>query len=79
MDELVGQFKENNRVRHEFKVPFSDDYELEFEVYVERSRMALERTIRDNKTERINKSPLRARREESQSSPKKSFSARQEE
>lgn len=79
VDELVGQLKESNRVRHEYKVPFSDDYELEFEVYVEKSRMALERVIRDNKVERINKSPLRARREDSQPSPKKSFSPRQEE
>jgi hypothetical protein len=74
VDELVGQLKEQNRVRHEFRASFSDDYELEFEVYVERSRMALERAIRDNKVERINKSPLRARREDSQPSPKKTFS-----
>jgi hypothetical protein len=36
--------------------------------------MALERNIREYKTERINKSPLRARKEEKLESPKRSFS-----
>jgi hypothetical protein len=33
-DLLVSQFKDNNQSRHEFKANFSEDYELEFEIYV---------------------------------------------
>jgi hypothetical protein len=36
--------------------------------------MALERNIRDNKTERINKSPLRARKDDKPETAKKSLS-----
>lgn len=76
VDQLVADFKDNNKARHEFKVNFSEDYELEFEIYVDKNRMALERNIRENKTERINKSPLRNRKEEQVESPKRSFSPR---
>ena len=41
--------------------------------------MALERNIRDNKTERINKSPLRARRDDKPETAKKSLSGSQPE
>lgn len=30
VDDLVTEFKENNKGRHEFKHNFSDDYDLEF-------------------------------------------------
>ncbi len=56
------------------KTQFSDDYELDFEIYIEKNRMALEKNIRENKTERINKSPLRKRKEDSnEESPKRSL------
>lgn len=49
-EELVTAFKDGNTVRHELKTQFSDDYELDFEVYIEKNRMALEKNIRENKT-----------------------------
>ena len=43
---------------------FSDDYELEYEIYVEKSRIALEKVVKEYKNERSLKSPLRERPEE---------------
>lgn len=39
----------------------SDEYELEFEIYVEKSRFALEKLVKNFKAERTMKSPQRNR------------------
>ena len=65
---LVSSFKDDNVSRHELKSMFSEDYELEFEIYVDNNRVALEKNIRDHRQDRAIKSPLRTRKEE-ESSP----------
>lgn len=63
INDLVDQFKKENVSRHEIKANFSEDYELEFEIYVDTNRVALEKNIREKKTDRAIKSPLRQRKE----------------
>jgi hypothetical protein len=60
----VTSLKNDNVSRHELKSNFSDDYVLEFEIYVDNNRVALEKNIRDHRQERAIKSPLRNRKEE---------------
>jgi hypothetical protein len=38
---LIDQYKKENVSRHELKTNFSDDYDLEFEIYVDTNRVAL--------------------------------------
>ena len=38
---------------------FSDDYELEFEIYIEKTRFNLEKAVKEFKVERGQKSPLK--------------------
>lgn len=55
------------------KSNFSEDYELEFEIYVDNNRVALEKNIRDHRQDRAIKSPLRTRKEDSTQSGRKNF------
>ena len=59
--DYVNDYKKTRNVRFEHTVKFSEDYELEFEVYVEKSRIALEKVVKEYKNERSLKSPLRER------------------
>ena len=61
VEPYVSEFKQTRTVRFEHTTKFSDDYELEYEVYVEKSRIALEKVVREYKNERSLKSPLRER------------------
>jgi hypothetical protein len=81
VSDLVEQFKKDNISRHEVKAPFSEDYELEFEIYIDTNRVALEKNIRDKKTDRAIKSPLRQRkegREEESASGRKNLTSGEE-
>ena len=70
---MIASFKDDNISRHELKSTFSEDYELEFEIYVDNNRVALEKNIRDHRQDRAVKSPLRVRKEDSTSSARKGF------
>ena len=70
---LIDAFKQDNISRHELKSNFSDDYEVEFEVYVDNNRVSLEKNIREHRQDRAIKSPLRSRKEENPSSGRKNF------
>ena len=58
---------------YELKANFSEDYDVDFEIYVDNNRVALEKNIRDHRQERAIKSPLRARKEENPTSGRKDF------
>ena len=70
---LIDSFKNDNVSRHELKSNFSDDYLLEFEIYVDNNRVTLEKNIRSYKQDRAIKSPLRNRKEENTVSARKDF------
>ena len=70
---LIDAFKNDNVSRHELKSNFSDDYVLEFEIYVDNNRVTLEKNIRSYKQDRAIKSPLRNRKEETTVSGRKDF------
>jgi hypothetical protein len=61
---IVNAFKKDNVSRHELSSAFSDDYKLDFEVYVDNNRVTLEKNIREHRQDRAVKSPLRNRKEE---------------
>jgi hypothetical protein len=61
ISQLVEAFKQEKKVRHELKTFFSEDYELDFEIYVEKTRMALEKTIKEFQADRSGKSPSKVR------------------
>jgi hypothetical protein len=61
ISQLVEAFKQEKKVRHELKTFFSEDYELDFEIYVEKTRFALEKAIKEFQADRSGKSPSKAR------------------
>ncbi len=63
VSQLVEAFKQEKKVRHELKTFFSEDYELDFEIYVEKTRIALEKTIKEFQADRSGKSPAKVRPE----------------
>lgn len=69
IEPYVNEYKNDRTVRFEHRAKFSDDYELEFEIYVEKSRFALEKVVKDYKAERTLKSPLRERKESPEGKP----------
>jgi len=66
---LVSNFKEQKQSRTQLKSTFSDDYELDLEVYVDTNRANIEKNIKEKV-----KSPHMLRKEEQQpTSNKKSL------
>lgn len=61
IDEYVVGFQQERKVRFEESLHISEDYEFEYEVYMEKSRFALEKIVKEYKNERDLKSPLRER------------------
>ena len=46
IDEYVSGFRKERKVRFEESLRISDDYEFEYEVYMEKSRFALEKIVK---------------------------------
>lgn len=61
ISQLVEAFKQEKKVRHELKTFFSEDYELDFEIYVEKTRIALEKAIKEYQADRSGKSPSKVK------------------
>lgn len=59
ISQLVEAFKQEKKTRHVLKTFFSEDYELDFEIYIEKNRIALEKIIKEHQADRSSRTPLK--------------------
>jgi len=69
---LVNNFKEQKQSRTQLKSTFSDDYELDYEVFVDTSKANIEKTL-NQKIPMMVKSPQVRKEEQQPTSNKKSL------